>query len=792
MNYDFDRIPDELKEVPQWIVWKSETRNNKPTKVPYRIDGKLAQSNNANTWSAFDDAVNAFYQHEYDGIGFMFSEDDPYVGVDIDKCMRDGELSDIAREIVEMMGSYTEVSPSETGLHIIVEGKLPAEITGTGRKNPDLGLEVYQHGRYFTFTGKRLNSNDIEPNTDNLASLIKEHFPKKEMKKPVQAQREKKSINNLSSRELWERMFNSKSGPGIKSLFNGELLNGDHSSSDLALCNHLAFWTGKDESLMDSMFRESSLVREKWDKQHSSDGRTYGQMTIDMAVSTTPSTIEDFYDKPHYEIYFSGKEQMKEEHDEFAQHTPYFRLSELGNAERIVHYHSHKLKYCNELGWLIWDGKVWREDNKMEIESIAAQTLRKLFKESSDADKDRKKEIYDWAERCERRSVRLNSIADARPMVAVAKGELDNHNYLFNCDNGIVDLKTGTLLPHEKDYLFTKISKVAYDKNADCPNWMKFLESIFQDEMGNVQHDIIDFMQKSIGYTLTGDISEQVMFFLFGTGRNGKSTFINTVQEILGDYGRQTNSDTFIKKQNDNSINNDIARLDGARFVSAVESEEGQQLAESLVKQITGGEKMSARFLRQEFFEFTPEFKVFFTTNHKPIIKGSDEGIWRRLRLIPFTVTIPKDKVDKFLPQKLAKEMPGILKWAVEGCMKWQNEGLKEPDAIKQATQGYREDMDILGPFIDEKCVINPLAKVEAKVLYSSYKDWCFDNGEFELKNRAFYRALESREFLKGRGTDNKNFFFGIGLWKENPELRASKSNSKVIPEQKVIAREKF
>ncbi|MGG4126616.1 phage/plasmid primase, P4 family, partial [Bacillus licheniformis] len=181
----------------------------------------------------------------------------------------------------------------------------------------------------------------------------------------------------------------------------------------------------------------------------------------------------------------------------------------------------------------------------------------------------------------------------------------DSHKYLFNCDNGVIDLKTGELLPHDRDLLFTKISPISYQPDADCPNWKTFLESIFIDDQGTPNYEIIDFMQKAIGYSLTGDTTEQVMFFLFGNGRNGKSTFINTVQHLFGDYGRQTNSDTFIKKKNDSAINNDIARLDGARFVSAVESEEGQQLSESLVKQITGGEKMSARFLRQEYFEFT-------------------------------------------------------------------------------------------------------------------------------------------------------------------------------------------
>ncbi|TWL77321.1 hypothetical protein CHCC15311_0001 [Bacillus licheniformis] len=499
-------------------------------------------------------------------------------------------------------------------------------------------------------------------------------------------------------------------------------------------------------------------------------------MTIAAAIYSTHTTISDLLEEQQeqpYEVYISHPNNSQvEDTKEIIDTPPVFHLTELGNAERVVYYHGKNIRYCNELDWLIWNGKRWEEDSKRKIEAITAKTLRALYGEAkATEDKFRKKQLNDWAKKCERRNIRMNTILDVRPMVSVRKQELDSHKYLLNCDNGVIDLKTGELLPHDRDLLFTKISPVSYQPDADCPNWKAFLESIFIDDQGTPNYEIIDFMQKAIGYSLTGDTTEQVMFFLFGNGRNGKSTFINTVQHLFGDYGRQTNSDTFIKKKNDSAINNDIARLDGARFVSAVESEEGQQLSESLVKQITGGEKMSARFLRQEYFEFTPEFKVFFTTNHKPIVKGSDEGIWRRIRLIPFTVTIPKEKVDKKLPQKLAAEMPGILRWAVEGCLKWQKEGLGEPEAIKKATEGYREDMDILGPFMEERCIQHPKAKVEAKELYKDYKDWCFENDEIELKNRAFYRQLEIRGFKKYRGNYNKNYFDGIGLIKENRDL---------------------
>lgn len=767
MRYKFNQIPAELKNTPHWILWRSEVRNGKKTKVPYQINGEMAQSNNKRSWSTFPTIIKFYEQGDYDGIGFMFSKDDPFIGIDIDHCIQEGALTSLAEDVIEIVNSYTEYSPSGDGIHIIAKGKLPLKGPGTGRKNVDIGLEVYRHGRYFTFTGDCLDQVPVKDRTDELKVLFEKYL--KEKPKPEKKQSttsfEREDITSLSNAELWERMFDSKSGAAIKDLFQGMLINGDHSSTDMALCNHLAFWTDKDAAKMDSMFRESSLLREKWDKPHSSDGRTYGQMTIDTAILSTPSTIAD-YEPPEekkYEVYIS--DNSIEDTEEIIDEAPKFHLTELGNAERIAYYHGENVRYCNELEWLIWNGKHWHEDSKRQIEAITAKTLRAIYGEAkATEDKYQSKLLHDWAKKCERRSIRINSILDVRPMVSVKKKELDAHNFLFNCDNGVIDLKTGELLPHDRDLLLTKISPIKYDKNAECPNWKAFLESIFKTPTGEADHELINYLQKAIGYSLTGVTKEQVMFFLFGNGRNGKSTFINIIQDLLGDYGRQTNSDTFLKKRNDSGINNDVARLDGARFVSAVESEEGQQLSEALVKQITGGEKMSARFLRQEYFEFTPEFKVFFTTNHKPIVKGSDEGIWRRIMLIPFTVTISKDKIDYDLPDKLAKEMPGVLRWAVEGCMKWQTEGLRAPEAVKAATAEYREDMDILAPFIEENCTVNSSVRIEAKSLYENYTKWCYQNNELELKNRAFYRQLEIRGFKKEKGTGNKNFILGITL----------------------------
>lgn len=757
--YNFNEIPAELKALPQWILWKFETRNGKQTKVPCQVTGEMAQANNRRTWSTFATAVKFYLEGDYDGIGFVFSRQDNYIGIDIDKCVVEGKTNAFATEIIDTLDSYTEFSPSGKGIHIIIKGGLPQSVLGTGRKSTKHGLEIYSYGRFFTFTGNRENSNDVYDRTDELAEVFEQYFDDSDIQGRVNLAEFEKDEIKLSNESLWEKMFRSKNGDEIRSLYNGNLINDDHSASDLALCNHLAFWTGKSATRMDSMFRETSLIRDKWDVIHFADtNETYGERTIGVAISSTSTTILD--NKQQFEEF--SFDFIHEDVAEVVEDKPKrkFKLTEMGNAERIAYEYGHVIKFINDIGWFIWDGKRWKVDTKKEIERITAKVLRSLSKSDDEAE-------AKWSRMCERRNIRMNSIKDLMPLVPGERTDFDRHKFLFNVENGIVDLKTGKLLQHDRELGLTKITNIAFDENAKCPEWLKFLNQIFLGDQA-----LVEYMQRLIGYSLTGDISEQIMMFLVGGGSNGKSTFINTIKDLMGDYGKQAKSDTFIKKK-ETGANNDIARLVGSRFVSAIESEEGEKLADSFVKQITGGEPVLARFLRQEFFEFIPEFKVFFTTNHKPIIGGLDEGIWRRVKLIPFNLSLPAHKRDKRLPEKLSLEMPGILNWAIEGCMKWQQDGLKEPKVVAEATGKYKDDMDILAPFLDEVCYVeereNESIMIEAKELYNVYERWCFNSGERSLGNRSFYRMLETKGFGKTKGTGNKTFLTGITLNERKP-----------------------
>jgi len=328
---------------------------------------------------------------------------------------------------------------------------------------------------------------------------------------------------------------------------------------------------------------------------------------------------------------------------------------------------------------------------------------------------------------------------------------------ILNVLNGTLDLRAGHLRPHQREDLITKLVQAGYDPAATCSRWEAFLDRIMA---GN--QNLIDFLRRAVGYSLTGSIREQVLFMMYGTGANGKSTFLELIRALLGDYAQQADFNTFLLRHYEGP-RNDLARLMSARFVAATEAESGRPLAEVVVKQLTGGDTIAARFLRQEFFEYKPQFKLWLAANHKPVVRGTDNAIWRRIKLIPFTVTIPEPEQDRSLSSKLKEELSGILAWAVGGCLEWQEHGLGEPEEVRAATAAYRDDMDILAEFLSECCIVHPGAKVKASALYKAYTQWCQKCGEKEVKQRTFGMRLSERGVERQR-TMHGYFYFGLGL----------------------------
>ena len=435
--------------------------------------------------------------------------------------------------------------------------------------------------------------------------------------------------------------------------------------------------------------------------------------------------------------------------------------TDLGNAARLVRRHGDDLLYSfPQSRWYVWDGRRWARDAVGEVYRRAKETVRAVLAEAAAIpDNERSKQLARHALRsqAEARIMAMISLARSEPGVPVLPQQLDADPWLFNCQNGTIDLHARSLRPHDRADLATMLAPVTYDLNATCPRWLAFLDRIMKGNAG-----LIGFLQRAIGYSLTGDVSEQVLFFQHGAGANGKSTLAETMLALLGDYGKQAAPGLLTVKRGERHPT-ELADLAGARFVASVEVDEGRRLAEARVKWLTGGDRVKARHMREDFFEFQPVHKLWLSANHRPTVMGTDHAVWRRLRLIPFNVTIPDGEQDRHLPDKLKAELSGILNWALAGCIEWQKRGLEPPTEVVTATDAYRVEQDILGAFIDDCCTTDSEQKITAKALYMLYTKWCGENGEHAMPQRRFGNRLAERGFSVHRGAKGERWWKGVG-----------------------------
>lgn len=441
---------------------------------------------------------------------------------------------------------------------------------------------------------------------------------------------------------------------------------------------------------------------------------------------------------------------------------PFAMLSELDAARFFAKEYGDRIRYCGKAGgWLLWNGRRWKLDDDGAICRLAGECTDAIAElAGSLSDLDERKKVLSFAITLRKRRGLDNFVALAATLSGIAIGDperFDADQWLLNVENGTIDLRTGQLRQHDRGDLITKLVDIRFDPKATCPRWERFLEEIFGNDA-----ETIDFVQRATGYSLTGCTREHAFLVLYGTGANGKSSLLSTVGQILGDYGLSASPETFVDRQA-GAATNDLARLRGTRFVSAIETSEGRALAESFVKAVTGGDRISARFLYTEFFDFEPAFKLWLGTNHKPIIKGGDEGIWRRVRLIPFGERFEGEHCDPNLRAKLDAELPGILAWAVRGCLEWQKRGLKPPASVAGATAAYRSEMDTFTAFIDERCEVDDAASVPAGDLYRAYRLWAEGNGEKPLSQRWLSVRLSERGFASKR-TKRQRLWIGLRI----------------------------
>lgn len=777
MNDNYRNIPQAMRVLKNWVLFKIVERGNgKKTKPPYQPNGTPAKANDPNTWSSFD-AVAAVMKKQpgrYAGIGFQF-DDTPFTGIDIDHCIDDrGNLSELAQEILQETRSYAEYSPSGHGLHIIIKGKLKDR---RGGKNASLGLEMYDSKRYFTMTGNTVQGYEHISSKSEAIEAVYRLYDKYQIAKGKQPQGEgtkeqarpaaviSSPVADDTAAVIIERIRKSQQGALFTSLFDsGDLsaYGGDHSSADMALMNILPFWCRGNAQMMEEIFSMSALARrEKWQRVD------YRQNTIQKAL--------DGWDRKAYDPGYRTIKPIEHDNIKDKEFTQY-QLSDTGNAERLKKVYGDDLLYClSAERWLKWDGCRWCYcvgDDPIELYPLFVSVMREsACQYTKILDSESVKAVKAFFRRSENKQNISNGLKCARSLFTVDIKELDSNDWLLNCKNGTIDLKTGQLMKHDRKHLITCLCNTDYKPAARSELWENTLKQIIPDD------DIRRWIQKAIGYTITGSTREEKIFCLYGEGGGGKGTFIETIAKIFSEYSTTIPIDTLLASRNDagngQGATPQIAKLINKRLALTSESGKDRRFKDDTIKQLSGGDMITARRLYGEPVEFPPHFALWMSTNYKPnVTDATDKGMIRRLIIIPFNANLAAVR-DNTLKEKLLQpqEREGILKWCVDGCLMWLKEGLDDiPAAIKKLMQDYFEDNDTIGQFIDECCTVDPNSRIKGGELLNAYNSFLGAGARWRgVKLQSFKQDMQRRGFEYKRFNAGR-YFLGLKLNEEAKE----------------------
>jgi len=865
-HFNPNGIPEYLKQRPQWIVWGKRTRqykdellkDGKLNRIPFEPrTGEVAKSNDPNSWGTISDAILAYQSAWYNGIGFMFAENDGLVGITLNHCFLVGTKTLIpeAKQIIARFdATFAEISPSGDGsgdgLHIYCFGL--ASHCGKSEYAPWLelyGKDITGHrsNRYFCVTGNRFSK--TREITDCQASLswlhqtfkvpatpaITSPIPattisndsssclKKDVFKAIPATPAITSsvpaatISNNSSSRLKKDVFKAvPATPAITSPIPATTISNDSSSrlekddfkaipATRAITSSVPATTISNDSssrLEKDVFKafDEEVLKAQLASEDSQNAQRFKSASSSWAAPVTTGEVETalLNDQPfnsasalnelcnHREAQrtiasgFNGT-GTRAEPEKVLKHIatqakstvgaaassvvspdakPAFPFTDLGNAEQFVHLYGDQVRYCHQnKSWYIWNGRRWERDRKMRSMELVHKTVRSILTDAANTrlSKEQAKLAAKHAFKSEN-STRMKAILEhARPKVSLAQDELDAHPMLLNVKNGIVDLKTGQLLPHNPKLLLSQIANTAFDPTASCSRWLEFVNWCFKGDQ-----NLINFVQKGIGYSIAGEIREQNFFVLYGDSDNGKSTFINVIRLLLGDYGYAA-PHTLVVKQRHEGHPTELAALKGRRIVAVSETNKNAPLNIRRMKDLTN-RTMTARFMGGNFFEFSQSHTIWIDTNHRPVINDpNDAGIWKRVKPVPFLNKIAKKDRDIDLEEKLLAEAPGILSWLVDGCVAYQREGLAEPPIVVNAKRDYKGEHDVIGVFLEDCCEVgNPNDSVFTTELFKAYQNWCVANNERSVSNRVFGREVKARGFESRK--HKARFFVGIKL----------------------------
>lgn len=820
----YKNIPVEMKQLPQWVGFMLSPINNKDGTVKINEDGtpKMtktpvdvhtfsgASSTKASQWAKFDEAVNAIGKTanvkgksgKVEGIGFVFrpqkDTDTGICGIDLDHIIdpNTGEINTAALEIIQAMDSYTEYSPSGTGVHIYYYGTNHPEwkckferVLGNGTC-----LEMYQTERYFTVTGRVFGEPKPIAEREQQATEIQSRYAPKPTSPPLRKnvvvpELETFSNNLLSDSEVIDKASKSKSGTKFTALLSGDMseYNNDQSRADQALCNILAFWCSGDTRQMDRIFRNSGLMREKWDEKRGAN--TYGEITLNEAVAKCKEfydpnyrrvkAVEDFKKMlpPTVSTTIRGipdtsvqplPEEMKLELPEFTYETvKRYKADDIGAAEFFSDTVKGFMCYVPEPKiFRVYNGVKWRDD---EPEALHAGKLLMTFVRAVQALIPPKPEGSpdEWTEEQQEAEntnklyrglfshltyvgKRNHLLADVKKILPKKANEFDTQPYLFNVKNGTLNLLTGQLQPHSPTDYISKVANVEFNPQAKCERFNQFVTEVTE---GNTE--LAGALQRALGYSMQGKANEECFFVALGeTTRNGKGTLFGAVENIFGDYGTNISFDTIARSgsKDGSRATPDVARLQGVRFISCNEPDKGSCFNEALVKQFTGGDVVTARPLYGEPITFTPVFKIFITANSMPTVADNSIFESNRLKILPFKHHFSEEEQDKHLKDKLQSETAksAILNWLLDGYTAYRLIGLGVTSEMKELTTKYQYDNDYIQQYIDDRLILLPpddchAEKTTVKAIRADYENWCSVVGTKALGLKLFKEEIQKR-----------------------------------------------
>lgn len=783
---DYQNIPQELKSVNQWVA-----RTNKIPITPVTLCG--ANSVDSRTWGGFEQAISAkdksctykdlktkeLKNGVVNGVGFVFAP--PYCGIDIDHCINKntGEICTEALNIISIMNSYTEFSPSGTGFHIIYKGSIHEEWRKQIKNalGENIHIEMYQKGRYFTITGDVYENYTEIREAENAAQTVYEAYAEvnKNKSKTTKIRPLPSYNSSLSDNKVVE--LATKSNRAFSALWRGDFGNyGSQSEADLALCNILAFYA-EGSTQIDNLFRQSGLMREKWDTKHGS--KTYGEITIEKAVNNQKSHYDPNYYRSRavddFKAEISNGKQDSEAlfsiltYDEIRK----YKVDDIGTADFFSRLVNNKLCYVSEYNkFFAYDGKRWKSDDKKD--SKAGKLLMKFvravqavipeqgsFEVESPTDEDGKPipinklteeqlAIIENGEKLEKiansyrnyynglgnANARERLLKDVRKILQKSINDFDNESRLFNCMNGTYNLETGELQPHRAEDYITMLANVEYNPQAKNERFDRFVQEITENDFEKAE-----ILGELLGYTLAGNPKEECFFVALGTTtRNGKGTLFNTFMELMGDYAAQIAFETIARTNNakDGSrATPDIARLKGVRYVLANEPDKGSCFDEALIKQLTGNDRIAGRPLYGDIIEYTPQFVIIITANSMPSIADSSIFESDRIKIIKFNHHFGEDERDTSLKAQLKEPTAksAILNWALAGYHRYIERGaLRNSSEMLDTIKTVKHDNDYIQQFLDERLILHDptdrhAPKLTVKNIRLDYSYWANDMG---------------------------------------------------------------